>query len=43
MVFDLGATQQSFPLFQAISGGILLWLGLNIVIIEREQDGGDEL
>ena len=43
MVFDLGAAQQTFPVFQAICGGIFLWLGLNIVIIESNTDGGDEL
>ena len=45
MVFDLGATQ-TFPLFQVLVGGILLWLGINIRIItvdgpdiEEKEDG----
>jgi len=33
MVFELGATEQTFPFIQAFLGGFFLWIGLNIRII----------
>lgn len=33
MVFDLGYTEQAFPLFRVVIGGALLWLGMNLVVI----------
>lgn len=39
MVFDLGYTEQTFPLFRVVFAGALLWLGFNlIVIIEPPTD-----
>ena len=41
MVFELGATEQTFPFIQAFMGGFFLWMGLNIRVIRKndiEQD-----
>ena len=41
MVFDLGTTQQSFPLAQFFFGSFFLWLGLNIRIITADDIDSD--
>ena len=33
MAFDLGQTEQVFPLFRFVISGAMIWLGLNLVII----------
>ena len=39
MVFDLGQTEQAFPLLRLIISGAMIWLGLNlIVIVESPED-----
>ena len=42
MVFDLGTTEQTFPLLQVIFGGSLLWLGFNLEIVTITEDEADE-
>ena len=42
MVFDLGTTEQAFPLIQVIFGGSLLWLGFNLEIVTVTEEETDE-
>ena len=33
MAFDLGQTEQAFPLIRFAISGVMIWLGFNLIII----------